>query len=250
MDVDKNRKLNFVYTVNKVNPLGAGELIELISQINSNRNMTNTQKTTLINKLRNDVGTNKTEVRKKDLDVSIDYFHPLPLTKTEIIKARVKLNEFDKIDEMKLIADEKRNLIESLLFKYREWMESPEAKVYAQVEELGGFEKYVHSTKDWYEEYGYSATRNQLEEKITDLKGNFKLFSKRKDTHIKLSKAISFFKNEMEKMFEEIKSILEIKSWVEDSIKQSIFENFNDTMIWLEENTEKFNNSFINNVNY
>ena len=66
---------------------------------------------------------------KKKIKITKDYTNPKPLDKKQILEAKDKLDEFDKIDDIRIKTIYRKNFLERLLFENKESLENFESNL-------------------------------------------------------------------------------------------------------------------------
>jgi hypoxia up-regulated 1 len=233
---DEKGKYRFKYSLEKIEPFSASELIEKIQEVGANDKLTKAEKDNLISKFKNEVGKIKQTSKGFDLEVEeIHDIYPLPLTKNQIIESKVKLNSFDSIDEVNAQNAEKRNQLEGILYNKRDWVESEEATQYGTAEELQEFKQKLNEVKEWYEKTGYKMNAKTVGEKINHVNSLFSKFQSRIDNLKRRNTAIDYFNSEMSSTYKEAKEFVDAKTWTEEYFKNEFTSKFESIKNWLNE---------------
>ena len=241
------------YILNNTKVVSDAEYLKLKNSSDSNEtangteseyNLTNTisesdKKFLLRKKL---VGDKKVHTLKHPLHVNVTYTSPKPLTSEEIYKKRANINRLIEIDELRVKTIEKRNMIESLLYSKKEWIQSEAASAYTTKEELNETQMYLDNISNWYEEDGFAANFTVLDKEIRNLTEHFRKFEKRqkidKERQEELSKLIA----EINTTNNTANELVKKDPWRFDHFNTTFLKDINAVQNWLVESLEKQNN--------
>ncbi len=135
-----NGEYKFFYSSKYMEKLDNKTLTEEFNHINTSKSFDRYSKNDKLNlkkKLKYQIGTaKKNEIKKKEILLDFNYSNsPLPMTKKEIIRSRVKINKLDENDENKRIFGEKLNCLENLIYTKIDLMKNTEYKKFFTKEE-------------------------------------------------------------------------------------------------------------------
>ena len=128
----------FFYTSKFTEQLDGKVLIDEYHHINTNENLKSLSKDEAVKlkkKLKSEIGNVKKETKKKEIFLEFFYSSPLPLTKKQIIKSKVKLNSLDSKDLQKQKFGEKLNNLENIIYSKLDWFKNSESKKFCSEDE-------------------------------------------------------------------------------------------------------------------
>jgi hypothetical protein len=239
MTKDSKGKYSFKYTIEPQEPLSASDLMFEINNVNKNKDYSKADKDVIIKRLKDEVGRNKTESKKKDLEVTIEYSHPLPMTKADIIKSRVQLNNFDSIDESRAQNAEKRNLFETTIYAKREWIESEKSLLYGTEKELDNFRKKLEEISNWYDTEGLKSDKDNISDKINEMENLYKIFDDRMEIENKRKVAVEYFYSEINSTVRIAENLSRTKYWIQDYVNGEFKDKINKLNDWMNEKLEQ-----------
>lgn len=222
----------FIWEPTKVDPLPEEELKKLEEELKQ-ENLTDIQKHQL--EMKRDIGKERKNEIKKDLEVSVEYSDPQPLTSQQIDEAKLKLDKFDQIDLDRIRTMEKRNSLESLIYAKKEWFETEESKKYSKDNELDIAAAVHKEVYDWYEDNSFRSNFTILSGKHDELVKSFKHFDERISNHKKLAEAVENFETVMKKIKEDAEKLVKSKPWMTEYYNNTFTKEFNIVSDWFNE---------------
>ena len=159
---------------------------------------------------------------------------PIPLTKAQIANSIKLLNEIEEIDEKRKKTIERRNFFESLLYENLQLFENNLAinQFITQQEKLDLI-KELSALKTWFEDDGYLASLEQIEEKISQVELN--LLNQRKNEYDSYIKACDTFIKEMNSHFQKGLKLAEVRPWTRKFFEKNFTETHRDIFTWFDE---------------
>lgn len=240
---NKNGKYEFKYLPSKPTELTQEEKDAIIDEVQKSRDYSEDEKTK-IKKIINSGDVNvksKIENRKRIIPsiktyVVTEEVFPYPLSKEQIQQAKNVLKFFDDYEKEHLKYFEQKNLLESILYSKKEWINNKELnKQYAKEDELNAFSELVTKIDEWYNANGDNSKTATIESKIKEIKDGFKLFNERIEKQKKRNTSIKYFKSEISSALKQGRNWIQEKPWIETYFNNE-FKNFtNDLIDWIED---------------
>jgi hypoxia up-regulated 1 len=120
-----NGGIEYLYTPEYVEPIDQEKVNEEIRVLNE----TGANRTVLsMARMRRDIGKKKSQNINRLLTVEVEYIGVQPLTKEQIDVSRLKLDDLDAFDALRIKTMDARNNLESEIYKRKEWLEDSNNK--------------------------------------------------------------------------------------------------------------------------
>ena len=186
---------------------------------------------------------------KKEKEISIyltvketHLLSPKPMNYTQIEKSRKKISNLLEIDKNRTKLIEKRNNLEVLIYKKKEWLESEHAKNYLKPTEIENSTIFINNKLMWYDDEGYAATYEILENEIKNITKYFKEYERRQHKHSNRTIAINKFLKELNQTQQRAIKTLTNKPWTKEYFNTTFMKEFNETLKWFNETLTKQEN--------
>jgi hypoxia up-regulated 1 len=238
--------VEFLYTPNYVDPLPLEEIQKAEEELKSAGNSTESVKHIL--KMKKEVGKTKKQETKKELNVTVEYTSPLPLTTEQIKESKLKLDKIDEIDSNRIMTMDKRNTLEALIYEKKEWLETNASKKYSKQEELVNATISIKEINEWYDDEGYRANLTEITTRLDEIKEKFKPMEKRIANHKQLKKSLENFDAEMKKIKDEASTLIKTKTWLEDHYNKTFIKEYESVLTSITEMREKQEQKLKNEV--
>ena len=239
---NKNGKIEFKYVAKKPTALTQEEIDAVIEEVDKSKDYSKNEKEKITKIMKSgDVNVkSKYETRKKIIPsskmyITIEQVFPFTLDKEQIMKGKNVLKQFDDFEKKNLKFAEQKNLLESLLYNKKEWINNKELNVkYAKEDELNAFASIVKQVEEWYNNNGDDAKLESIEEKVKEIKTGFKVFNDRIEKEKKRNTSIKYFRSEVNSALKQGRNWISEKPWIENYYKNE-FKSFTDELKnWIE----------------
>lgn len=226
-----NNTEDFKYVDEFVAPLADEELESELTKLKAEgKNETDKYYTRL-----KSIGMSKKTEKKIDLKVERVYTFPKPLNKTEFEASKKKLQDIDDYEIERVKNMEARNKLESDIYATKEWLETEDAKTYANENERDQILEVVRNISEWYEDEGYKANTTLLNTKHEDIKSQIKPIERRTEKHHRRIKASGDFLREMEKLRADAEKLVKSRDWLENHHREVFSLEFTKAEAWFQE---------------
>ena len=192
--------------------------------------------TKLQTKLKNlkKIGQKKEEEEKIFLKIKETHLlYPKPMNQTQIQNSIKKIKRLIEIDTNRTKLIEKRNVLEALIFNRKEYLDGKYAKIYLKPEEIDNATIYINNKSSWYEDDGYAAPYDVLNNEIENITKYFKPYEKRQKRHYDRAVAINKFFTDLNSTEKRIVKVLKEKPWTEEYFNTTFLKEYNETMEWF-----------------
>ena len=239
---NKNGKIEFKYLSKKPTALTQEEIDSVIEEVDKSKDYSKNEKEKITKIMKSgDVNVkSKFETRKKIIPsskmyITIEQVFPFTLDKEQIMKGKNVLKHFDDFEKKNLKFAEQKNLLESLLYNKKEWINNKELNAkYAKEDELNTFASIVKQIEEWYNNNGDDAKLESIEEKVKEIKTGFKVFNDRIEKEKKRNTSIKYFRSEVNSALKQGRNWISEKPWIENYYNNE-FKSFTDELKnWIE----------------
>ena len=180
------------------------------------------------------IGHKKEEEEKIYLKIKETHLlSPKPMNETQIQNSKKKIKRLIEIDTNRTKLIEKRNILEALIFNRKEYLDGKYAKIYLKPEEIENATIYINNKSSWYEDDGYAAPFDVLENEIENITKYFKVYDRRQKKHYDRAVAINKFLNDLNSTEKRITKVLQEKPWTIEYFNTTFMKEYNKTMEWF-----------------
>ena len=155
------------------------------------------------------------------------------MNQTQIQNSIKKIKRLIEIDTNRTKLIEKRNVLEALIFNRKEYLDGKYAKIYLKPEEIDNATIYINNNSSWYEDDGYAAPYDVLNNEIENITKYFKPYEKRQKRHYDRAVAINKFFTDLNSTEKRIVKVLKEKPWTEEYFNTTFLKEYNETMEWF-----------------
>ena len=231
---EKNKKL-------KKKVIEEEKLIQLNKTYNNILYITTKEKDRLNNLKK--IGQIKEEEENIDLNIKETYLlFPKPMNKTQIKNSIKKIERLIQVDANRTKLLEKRNKLETLIFNKKEYLDKKFIKLYLKPEEIENATIFINNKSIWYEDDGFMAPYDIIDNEINNITNYFNKYEKRQNQHLERTKSINKFIRELNYTQNKIIKTLREKPWTREYFNNIFLKEFNETMDW-------FNKTYIKQEN-
>lgn len=150
--------------------------------------------------------------------------------------AKQRLRNFDKRDEEKFKLDEAKNNFESILYSFRDWVQTEENIPFVGEERQEEILKEIMEHLDWLD-YGDSdkASYKDFNEKYVSLRTEKNKLVERQEEFSKREQLVEKARDKFADLKEKTLKIREKKDWVTEEEVKEVTDKIEETEQWLEE---------------
>jgi hypothetical protein len=199
------------------------------------KNSTEYKEASELLKNRKNIGKKSTNNKKHKLRIESEHSYPKPFTKKDITDALNKLDSLDKFDEMRIKTMERRNTLETYLFDKKQWLDSEDANKYALSNEVEHVTDELKKVNEWYEDEGFKADFNSLDNKLKNLQNSFNPIELRIDNHKNRFNAEEKFFKFMNQTQNDALNLVNNKPWVQEHFNNNFTTVFKETKEWFDD---------------
>ena len=163
----------------------------------------------------------------------IHLLYPKPMNETQIKNSINKIKRLIEIDTNRTKLIEKKNQLEALIFNRKEYLDGKYAKIYLKPEEIENATIYINNKSMWFEDDGYAASYEVLNEEIKNITKYFKEYERRQKKHYDRMVAINKFFNDLNSTEQRVMKTLKEKPWTREYFNTTFLKEYNETMNWF-----------------
>ena len=194
-------------------------------------------------KMRLKIGEQKNETITEYLSVIPIYTSiPFPFNYTQIYESKQKIKRFEEIDRNRTKLIEKRNILESLIYERKEFLEKDLNKKYGSYEELNKTLDFINNKSKWYEDEGYSSSYETLDKVINEIHKEYKKYEDRMIIHYNRVIAFDKFKKDYNQTSMKVLSLLKQKNYTQEYFDKNYSKVVDEVIKYLKDLEEKQNN--------
>ena len=180
-----------------------------------------------IGKKRDEEDTINLNIKEKHL------LYPKPMNQTQIQNSIKKIKRLIEIDTNRTKLIEKRNKLEALIFNRKEYLDGQYAKIYLKPEEIENATIFINNKSLWYEDDGYAAAYDILDNEINNITKYFREYDRRQKRHYDRINAINKFFNDLNSTEQRVIKTLNEKPWTAEYFNTTFMKEYNETMDWF-----------------
>ncbi|MCQ2816346.1 MAG: Hsp70 family protein [archaeon] len=184
-----------------------------------NKTITEHERDMLLMKKR--IGEKKDNTVKKYLTVDQQFTLPRPLNYSEMSNLRKIIRKFYDIDKNRTKLIEAKNTMESLIYTYKEWLQSNQSKLFANKTEYENTEKFIKNISEWYDEDGIGASLDVLDKAIEGFHKHLAIYNKRYTIAEKRNNALHKFNLELNNTDRRVAKLLSEKKWLQEFLNET-----------------------------
>ena len=163
----------------------------------------------------------------------IHLLYPKPMNETQIKNSINKIKRLIEIDTNRTKLIEKKNQLEALIFNRKEYLDGKYAKIYLKPEEIENATIYINNKSMWFEDDGYAASYEVLNEEIKNITKYFKEYERRQKKHYDRMVAINKFFTDLNSTEQRVMKTLKEKPWTREYFNTTFLKEYNETMNWF-----------------
>ena len=149
---------------------------------------------------------------------------------------------------MRIEKMEKRNNLETMIYRKKEWIDSNEATIYSKPEELEKARNTLTEIYNWFDDEAFSADISTIKEKTDLLIKDFDEIDNRINKHKKREAFEDSFVKIINKTITESEKLIKEKPWIEEHYNNIFLKELENANKWFSEMKEKQNNMKLNEV--
>ena len=193
--------------------------------------ITTTAKRRLINSKK--IGKKKEGEIRINLNIKETHLlSPKPMNEVQIQNSINKIKRIVEVDANRTKLNEKRNQLETLILDKKEYINAY-ALEYFHPNEIGNSMEFINNKSIWYEDKGFLAPYNVLEEEIKAIKDYFSECDKRQKRYEERNVALNKFYKELNTTQHTVIKTLREKPWTRPYFESTFLKEFNATIDWF-----------------
>ena len=177
--------------------------------------------------------------KKKEGEIRIDLnikethlLSPKPMNEAQIQNSINKIKRLVEVDSNRIKLNEKRNQLETLILDKKEYI-NEFAFEYFHPNEIANSMEFINNKSIWYEDKGFMAPYNILEDEIKNIKDYFSEYDKRQKRHEERNIALNKFYKELNATEQTVIKTLKEKPWTRPYFEEIFLKEFNATIDWF-----------------
>ena len=177
--------------------------------------------------------------KKKEGEIRIDLnikethlLSPKPMNEVQIQNSINKIKRLVEVDANRIKLNEKRNQLETLILDKKEYINEFSLE-YFHPSEIANSMEFINNKSIWYEDEGFMAPYNVLEDEIKNIKDYFSKFDKRQKSYEERNIALNKFYKELNATQQTVIKTLKEKPWTRPYFEEIFLKEFNATIDWF-----------------
>jgi len=177
--------------------------------------------------------------KKKEGEIRIDLnikethlLSPKPMNEVQIQNSINKIKRLVEVDANRIKLNEKRNQLETLILDKKEYI-NKFALEYFHPNEISNSMEFIHNKSIWYDDKGFMAPYNVLDNEIKNIKEYFSECDKRQKRFEERNIALNKFYKELNATQQTIIKTLKEKPWTRPYFEKTFLKEFNTTIDWF-----------------
>lgn len=143
-----------------------------------------------------------------------------------------KIKRLVEVDANRIKLNEKRNQLETLILDKKEYINEFSLE-YFHPSEIANSMEFINNKSIWYEDEGFMAPYNVLEDEIKNIKDYFSKFDKRQKSYEERNIALNKFYKELNATQQTVIKTLKEKPWTRPYFEEIFLKEFNATIDWF-----------------